>query len=335
MKRIRKNLPILRGLLTALSLLLVLSGSMLTAFAQDDLFTTWEYVSSTGGLTATFPDGDTTVYTPAKDLSNRIRAFRFNRFYYENVAEYGKLRITVEAPAYDSDFLYLDKEDLHLATADGQKTLRKLSSGEGVSRYIICMGSAYTATISSRLLSDLSELDPASATTHTLFELKDVNRYEIFGMENSNYYGVLLGYVFETEEGLFYADASDLPDSCLSVNAELLPKTTNTLSLVPLTQEVSDDFYKRVSGLSLQYPSYKYESEYVADNMDSLDGVAVGMAYATVILLGILLPVAPMVVGFVLAHKTGQRKRWHLLSILGILWMILGLALLVLLIAST
>ena len=329
MKRIQNHHPFLRGLLLALSLMLALSGSMLTAFAQDDFYTTWEYVSSTGGIDATFPDGSTIAYTPAENLTNRIRAFRFNRFYYENPVEYGKLRITVEAPAYDSDFLYLDKEDLHLATADGQKTLRKLSSGEGVSRYIICMGSAYTATISSRLLSDLSELDPSSATTHTLFELKDVNRYEIFGMENSNYYGVLLGYVFETEEGLFYADVSDLPDSCLSVNAELLPKTTNTLSLIPLTQEVSDSFYDRVGDLSLTTPVYKYESEI---SINTEESGYVGMAYATVILLGILLPVAPMVVGFVLARKTGQRKRWHLLSILGILWMILGLALLVLLI---
>ena len=310
--------------------MLALSGSMLTAFAQDDFYTTWEYVSSTGGLTATFPDGDATVYTPAQDLTNRIRAFRFNRFYYENPVEYGKLRITVEAPAYDSDFLYLDKEDLHLATADGQKTLRKLSSGEGVSRYIISMGSAYTATISSRLLSDLSELDPSSATTHTLFELKDVNRYEIFGMENSNYYGVLLGYVFETEEGLFYADASDLPDSCLSVNAELLPKTTNTLSLIPLTQEVSDSFYNRVGDLSLTTPVYKYESEI---SINTEEGGYVGMAYATVILLGILLPVAPTVAGFVAAHKS-SRKRWRLLSFMGILWMILGVILLVLLIAA-
>ena len=329
MKRIQNHHPFLRGLLLALSLMLALSGSMLTAFAQDDFYTTWEYVSSTGGIDATFPDGSTIAYTPAENLTNRIRAFRFNRFYYENPVEYGKLRITVEAPAYDSDFLYLDKEDLHLATADGQKTLRKLSSGEDVSRYIICMGSAYTATISSRLLSDLSELDPSSATTHTLFELKDVNRYEIFGMENSNYYGVLLGYVFETEEGLFYADASDLPDSCLSVNAELLPKTTNTLSLIPLTQEVSDSFYNRVGDLSLTTPVYKYESEI---SINTEESGYVGMAYATVILLGILLPVAPMVAGFVLARKTGQRKRWHLLSILGILWMILGLALLVLLI---
>ena len=96
MKRIRNHHLILRGLLLALSLMLALSGSMLTVFAQDDFYTTWEYISSTGGLTATFPDGDTTVYTPAKDLSNRIRAFRFNRFYYENPVEYGKLRITVE-----------------------------------------------------------------------------------------------------------------------------------------------------------------------------------------------------------------------------------------------
>lgn len=329
MKRIQNHHPFLRGLLLALSLMLALSGSMLTAFAQDDFYTTWEYVSSTGGIDATFPDGSTIAYTPAENLTNRIRAFRFNRFYYENPVEYGKLRITVEAPAYASDFLYLDKEDLHLASREGQKTLRKLSSGEGVSRYIISMGSAYTATVSSLLLDDLSELDPSSATTCTLFELKDVNRYEIFGMEAGNCYGVLLGYVFETEEGLFYADVSDLPDSCFSANAELLPKTTNTLRLVPLTQEVSDAFYKRVGDLSLTTPVYKYEPEI---STNKVEGGYLGMAYATVILLGLLLPVAPTVVGFVLAHKTAHRKRWHLLSILGILWMILGAALLVMLI---
>jgi hypothetical protein len=333
MKRIQNHHPFLRGLLLALSLMLALSGSMLTAFAQDDFYTTWEYVSSTGGIDATFPDGSTIAYTPAENLTNRIRAFRFNRFYYENPVEYGKLRITVEAPAYASDFLYLDKEDLHLASREGQKTLRKLSSGEGVSRYIISMGSAYTATVSSLLLSDLSELDSSAATTYTLFDLKDVNRYEIFGMEGSGYYGVLLGYVFETEEGLFYADASDLPDTCFSANAELLPKTTNTISLVPLTQEVSDDCYKRISSLSLQPPSYEYESEYFVDHIGNTDDVALGMAYATVILLGILLPVAPTVAGFVAAHKS-SRKRWRLLSFMGILWMILGVILLILLIAA-
>jgi hypothetical protein len=330
MKRIQNHHPFLRGLLLALSLMLALSGSMLTAFAQDDFYTTWEYVSSTGGIDATFPDGSTIAYTPAENLTNRIRAFRFNRFYYENPVEYGKLRITVEAPAYASDFLYLDKEDLHLASREGQKTLRKLSSGEGVSRYIISMGSAYTATLSSLLLNDLSELDPSSATTYTLFELKDLNRYEIFGMEAGNYYGVLLGYVFETEEGLFYADVSDLPDSCFSANAELLPKTTNTLSLVPLTQEVSDAFYKRVGDLSLTTPVYKYEPEI---STNKVEGGYLGITYATVILLGILLPVAPIVAGFIAAHKT-SRKRWRLLSFLGIPWLILGIVLLVLLIIA-
>lgn len=332
-----KHIQPLRLFTLLMALTLVLSCGMLTALAEDDLYTQWEYMSNTRGLTAHYPDGtDSSLYTPLSDLSSRVRCFRYHRFFYENRAIYGDSAVTVESPEYASDFLYLDFSDpltppIRLATREGWETLRRLYTEADISYYRLVSGADYQATLNALLLSKLKGLDSTEAVSHTLFELRDLTRYEIFGMEEEGYYGVLLGYVFETEDGLFFADATDLPDSCFGEDASLLPKTTASLELVPLTKDLSDQLYQCVSDLSFRSVSYDYEEE--MDIAPNIGDSSRGLAFALVILLGILLPVAPIVLGFILAHKTAGKKRWHLLAGMGIAWMILGILLLILLIS--
>lgn len=332
-----KHMPTLRLFALVMALMLVLSGGILTALAAEDLYTQWEYLPKTQGLTAHYPDGTVSpLYTPLDDLSSRVRSFRYQRFFYENPVTYGDSLVTVESPAYASDFLYLDFSDpltppVRLATREGWETLRRLYTEGEISYYRLISGADYQASVNVLLLNELKTLDTTGAASYTLFELRDLHRYEIFGMEEEGYYGVLLGYVFETEEGLFYADASDLPDSCFGEDASLLPKTTSSLELVPLTNDLSDQLYECVSDLSLRSVRYDYETEMEMDL--TFDNTSRGLAYALVILLGVVLPIAPIVLGFVLAHKTTGKKRWHLLAGMGIAWLVLGLLLLILLIS--
>ena len=62
------------------------------------------------------------------------------------------------------------------------------------------------------------------------------------------------------------------------------------------------------------------------DILDTPDSTTKGMTYATVIILGLVLPIAPITLGLCLPHskKLGYKKRWYLLTALGGAWLVLG-----------
>lgn len=323
-----KHLQILRLLTLAMALSLLLTGSLLPIAAEDTVHTVWSYNAADGTVTALFPDGDSLTYAPLPKLSNRLRFL--GKVYYEYE---GHLRMdgelcSVSAPYRKSDIIQLDNK-MSMATKAGAEKLERLADGGDVQGYRLYASDGYYATMYRDTWYDLDDLSADSAQSHTLFDLKDVNRYEIMGVEEEGWYGVIQGYVFETEEGLFYASARPLPDNCFGSGAELLPKTTTSLLLIPLDEDMTEEVYGVISNLDLHTNTYHSESDSEIDVGDSIRGLVI----ASVIILGILCPIAPITLGLCLPHAKGlgQKKRWYVLTAAGGLWLSMGILLLVLL----
>lgn len=330
MKNSKKPLSFFRLPALLLALILLLTAGALTATAADDNYTTWEYDTATGILTATYPTGRTADFTRVGDLSNRLRCMPTVEYSYRNSARMDSDRLSVTASYFMANYIKLD-DGTQMATKKGHQELAEMVSGEIHNGYRIYAGdsTSYYYSMSQNTLAALEALDGTGSVSYTLFELKDVHRYEIFGMSEGSWYGILLGYIFETEDGLFYADPRDLPENCLSSNAELLPKTTVSLSLTPLDEELTEIVYGLVTEISYHRHTYNSESSYDLEN--SIEEATVGLIFTSVIVLGILVPIAPIVLGLCLPHskRLGRKKRWYLLAGLGFGWMALGLLLLV------
>lgn len=322
----------LLALITALGLLL--TGCLLPVSAEEESYTRWSAKGDT--VTAEFPDGSSKTYTPVK-LSNRLRFFHGDQFRYEESLRTDDELFTVVAPGYKSMYILLDdhvyaSEDQLLATAQGHTLLSSLGKGR-VEYYQIHASDNYYASIGEGLLAALRDAPAKNTVTYTLFELKDLQCYEIFGMfYEADWFGYVEGYVFETADGLFYADARSLPDSAFGSNARLQPKTTESITLIPLDEELTDSVYDRIANLQNHTVSYDAEEDYIDIVYDPEQAMR-GITMATVIILGIVCPIAPITLGLCLPHSKnlGYKKRWYLLTALGGVWLAAGVLLLVLL----
>ena len=339
-----KKLNFLRPLALLLVLALLLTASLLPASAKaDPLYTHWSSDSSVSTVTAQFPDGEAKIYTPVSALSHRVRFFYDKQFRYEDSLRVGDELYTVVSPGYQSELILLDDGEyefnghsIHhgtvLATQKGHTRLADLEKGYLSDQYRIYASANYYAYFDESLLAALRTAPTGQSVSYTLFELKDFQRYEIFGMTpDTPWYGYLEGYVFETADGLFYASARSLPDSCFGEDAELLPKTTERLLLIPLDEELSERVYSSIARLQNHFPSYDSEEDYLNNTYDPDDAIR-GITLATVIILGIVCPIAPVTLGLCLPHakNLGRKKRWYLLTAAGGVWLAMGVLLLVL-----
>ena len=219
---------------------------------------------------------------------------------------------------------YIDHGDL-MATKEGHTKLAALGRGQGMTYYRIHASDSYYAYFDEALLTALRTAPVKNTVSYTLFELKDLHRYEIFGLEGGlSWYGYLEAYIFETEDGLYYATARSIPDSCFGTDAELMPKTTESILLIPLDEELTEQVYSSIANLQNHYPSYDSEEDYLENTYDPEDAVR-GITLATVIILGIVCPIAPITLGLCLPHakNLGRKKRWYLLTAAGGLWLAL------------
>lgn len=328
-----KHIHTLRLLALITALCLLLTGCLLPVSAEES-YTLW---SANGDIvTAEFPDGSSKTYTPVK-LSNRLRFFHRDQFRYEESLRAGDELYTIVAPEYKSMYIRLDDHeyataDRLLATAQGHTVLSSLGKGQ-VEYYRIHASDNYYTSMGEDLLAALRDAPAKNTVTYTLFELKDLQCYEIFGMfYGTDWFGYVEGYVFETADGLFYADARSLPDSSFGSNARLQPKTTESITLIPLDEELTESVYSRVAALQNYTVSYDAEEDYLGTVYDP-DQAMRGVTMATVIILGVVCPIAPITLGLCLPHvkSLGYKKRWYLLTALGGVWLAAGVLLLVLL----
>lgn len=339
MKHMMKYRQILRALAWALALALLVGCATLPALAkpeaetEEDLYMTWTRFSSTGMVNGHDPETDTTYrYSTVTMMSPRIRFLPGAYYQYANTVEAENGRaLKVLAPGFGSDFILLDDGTL-MATNEGKKFLNALASYKrGFAEYRI-VSDALSGSLDEDFYEAVKNTRGATGEKHSLFSLRDETYYTILGFDSDGWFGVPVGFIFEMDDGLYFASALSLEEDCYDENGDLLPKSKVDLLLYPLDEEMTDAAYGQIKNILFSIPSYTYENGSTLLGNMAMGGTSSQSAiYSTVVVMGILLPAAPITLGLCLprSRRLGYKRRWYLLAALGGAWLVLGMGILI------
>lgn len=333
-------LPRLLALVFALALLLATAVTPVAAAKGD--FTEWTYDAAARTLTATFPGGKTETYLRVED-SIHLRYDPAYDFEYRNTANIDGHRYDVYAAEEGGDVLAAVNaagEWVFFATAEEMKKVEAMYTQEGTkvtSLTYLRMDEYRHYDMDKKFLWVLYELlsDPEAETlTDTLHGLRYAPRYELWLYDNDEMIAVNRGYLFDLAGDMYFIPAGDIPAAALDENGQILPREGVTVTLYRVPDDWQQDSYNAVYRASTHY-LWGVESEAGSGN-NTLTGdpAPVEFVYFTIAILGIAVPIAPLVLGLCLPHsaKQGYKKRWYLLTIFGGAWMLLGILVLVMMI---
>ena len=335
-------LPRLLALVFALALLLATAVTPVAAAKGD--FTEWTYDAAARTLTATFPGGKTETYLRVGD-SIHLRYDPAYDFEYRNTANIDGHRYDVYAAEEGGDVLAAVNaagEWVFFATAEEMKKVEAMYTQEGTkvtSLTYLRMDEYQHYDMDKKFLWVLYELlkDPEAETlTDTLHGLRYAPRYELWLYDRDEMIAVNRGYLFDLAGDMYFIPAGDIPAAALDENGQILPREGVTVTLYRVPDEWQQDSYNAVYRASTHY-LWGVESEAGSGN-NTLTGdpAPVEFVYFTIAILGIAVPIAPLVLGLCLPHsaKQGHKKRWYLLTIFGGAWMLLGILVLVMMIVA-
>ena len=335
-------LPRLLALVFALALLLATAVTPVAAAKGD--FTEWTYDAAARTLTATFPNGKTETYLRVED-SIHLRYDPAYDFEYRNTANIDGHRYDVYAAEEGGDVLAAVNaagEWVFFATEKEMKKVEAMYTQEGTkvtSLTYLRMDEYRHYDMDKKFLWVLYELlkDPEAETlTDTLHGLRYAPRYELWLYDNDEMIAVNRGYLFDLAGDMYFIPAGDIPAAALDENGQILPREGVTVTLYRVPDDWQQDSYNAVYRASTHY-LWGVESEAGSGN-NTLTGdpAPVEFVYFTIAILGIAVPIAPLVLGLCLPHsaKQGYKKRWYLLAIFGGAWMLLGILVLVMMIVA-
>ena len=344
MKKLMKYAILPRALVLLLALVLAVTASVLpAAAAADKVYTEWVYDEATKTLTATFPDGDTEVYYRVEDSIHLRYDPDYSYKYYRSVRIDGS-SYEIFARGEEGDTLALlgfHEDWLFFVTEKEMDQIQELFEADPDCRVSVSYSEADNQlhyNMDRNFLKDLRELtaDPEAETlTDTLYGLRYAPRYELWLYDESNMVAVNEGFLFDLAGEMYYASVRDLPAAAFDGEGKLIPSESVTVTLYRLPEELEADAYYAVYTASTHYTwSVEHEGGYMGGLFDpdlSDEDLPVGLVYFTIAFLGIIAPIAPLVLGLTLPHsaKQGYQKRWYLLAYLSGAWMVMGVVLLV------
>ena len=349
MKKLMKYAILPRALVLLLALTLAVTASVLpAAAAAEKVYTEWVYDEASKTLTATFPDGDTEVYYRVED-SIHLRCDPDYSYVFHNSVRIGGIPHDVYAMGKGGDTLALSDTGenwLFFVTEEQMKEVEQLYDAKDSCRVTLSYDEADNhlhRTMDKDFLKDLRKLtaDPEAETlTDTLYGLRYAPRYELWLYDESNMVAVNEGFLFDLAGEMYYASVRDLPAAALDGEGKLVPSQNVTVTLYRLTEEMEEAAYYAVYTASTHYRwSVEYEGGYLGGLIEPTipdEDLPVALVYFTIAFLGIILPIAPLVLGLCLPHsaKQGYKKRWYLLAYLSGAWMVMGVVLLVAMIVA-
>lgn len=348
-----------RGLAALLCLCLLMTGAVTTALASPEppdteaaaeaasptvSFVSWTYHESVDSLQADFPDGTTVRYSPLPFAAPHLRFAPGHRFVYEEEVTIEGLDYTITSATPGGDSLYL------FAYENGESLLRMyfsesgaarfsaLMEGEGIENYRLAEGDEMTryANVTNGYAEGLLALataEEAAVMKTNSKELRYAPYYEVQGFDEDSWLGVTLGFIYCLEDVYYFLDTTSLAESSFREDGSLKVSEGIELTLYELDEDSAYDTARYAGELHTRYCFSDYESGNDFD-FGTDEDTAITMAYFSVVLMGILLPIAPLAVGLALPHakSPGNHKRWYLLAALGGGWLLIGVAVLVIMI---
>ena len=330
MKKAMRYTAFFRALILLLAMSLLLGAMALPAGAFDVDAEETEYVTWTHDVYLKGYDpmtGETRSYSKILNVSSRIHFMPMSYYHYANEAVMVEEAYSVTGNARNGDFLILDDGTL-MATKEGKDFLSALPAYKrGFSEYRLLDGTLMTS-MDEETYESIRTLAGEGKQSCTLFSLRSTTCYPIWGFCEDGWFGVPVAFLFEMEDGLYFASALYLDDDCFTDEGELQPKSGVTLDLYPLGEEATDLAYEQIRRIGYKSPINTYEAgSFMIDLYDGTYSAAA--TYVSVVILGIVLPAAPIAVGLCLP-RSGRGKRWYFLAMLGGAWLVMGILTLVL-----
>ncbi len=146
------------------------------------------------------------------------------------------------------------------------------------------------------------------------------------------------GAIYEMPDGNFgYVDYSTLDNSHFDADGNFSYRQ-GEVTVYPL-KELAGRVDSALSNSytikrSFTYEYYEYEDDFdIIDDSDYIEKAALASFWIVFVLMGYLVPIAPLVIGLVFANsqKMSHPKRWYVVAGLAVLWMVLAVVLTVLL----
>lgn len=321
----------------ALVWILLLTTAILPVSAKEKT-TTWNYDVTSRTLTATFPDGTTTVYYRVESTPH-LRTDPLYSYRYQNTAIIDGNGYTIYSSEWNRDILAAgngENEWIFFATAERLPEVEALYAGQmvnSISLSYLDRKEYRHSELKRFILRDLQRLteDPnAQVLTGTTQHFRYAPHYELWCYDMENMVAVNRGFFFDLEGYVYFIPIEDVPPAALDERGLLLPSEDLSLTLYLVPQEHQDTLLDAIHYANPYHIwSFTEEEDVSITVMDPSRGIAT----VTVVILGILLPIVPLVIGlcFPRSARMGHKKRWYILSILGGAWMLLGILQLVIL----
>ena len=234
----------------------------------------------------------------------------------------------VESYARDGGLVWtVSHNEMNLyATKDAAKALDAFLEGE-VGKYRL-KDSVYedTAHLKKETIEKLEALEAAGKGKKTtdVSALRDAERYDVTAHDKTDTVATVYGAIYLIDDTYYYLGYRGLGNQFFDAYGNFSYRS-GRVSLVPLDSQLSKAISDTIDDLDYERVIYEYEDGYDGSASSMLDGDegAISMFWCTTVFFGLLLPIAPLIMGLVLPHsqKRGYPKYWYALAITAALWM--------------
>ena len=225
----------------------------------------------------------------------------------------------------DGAFVWLDRnEPTFYATEAGARALDAFLEGE-VGKYRL-KDAAYsnTSVLTADTVDSLEALMAAGKNKKTtdVSALRDAERYDLTAHDKTDTVATVVGAVYHIDGVYYYLGSQGLGTQFFDADGYFSYRS-GSVSLVPLDTTLTETVEDAIDHLEYERVEYKFEDdEYGSSSLFGDKEAAVSAFWCATVFFGLLLPIAPLVIGLVLPHsqKRGYPKYWYALAIAAALW---------------
>jgi hypothetical protein len=225
----------------------------------------------------------------------------------------------------DGAFVWLKKSTpTFYATEAGAKSLDAFLEGE-VGKYRL-NDAEYpnTSALTAETVDALEALTAAgkSKKTTEVSALRNAERYDVTAHDKTDTVATVVGAVYHMDGVYYYLGYQGLGNQFFDADGNFSYRS-GSVELVPLDATLTETVEDAIDRLDYERVEYEYEGdEYDSSPLFGNKEDSISAFWCATVFFGILLPIAPLVIGLVLPHsqKRGYPKYWYVLAITAALW---------------
>lgn len=313
-------------------LTLVLSLSLVVAVSAKEVPEIWEL--SEDGEILHGPEGEYQWYpmAPGEILRPKVR-YDYEQDVFDPVTEeYYTVVVSPDNPhmVFLCEYTYDRSPARVYVTQEGKRILDEYRE-ENFSRYLLYDGGGLACPISEDLVAALDS-QTADSLTVEVTRLADLDVYWVMGYDETDTLAHIHGGVFLLNDGAYYyVNCDSLDNTHFDANGNLSYRS-GQITLVMLGDADSTAVTNARGSLRTWASEFRHQESEVEVKGDPMGARAVFLVMT--VLAGFAIPAVPLVLSLVFTRskRAVNPKRWYLLAVLSVLWMIVIAAITILIV---